>query len=95
MPREAQVHSGGDAAHLWGAYYGAVLAACHRRGVRYLGVRPAQWKKTAGLLSRTGEAEALEAARRQWPRVEFASADEAVACYVLLAAREIAASRLG
>jgi len=82
----AQAHSGGIAAHLWGAWYGIVLLAARQTGTRYLGVNPATWKRAAELGSGTGEADALRAARARWPRVPFETADEAVARFVAVAA---------
>lgn len=82
----AQAHSGGDAAHLWGAWWGIVLLCCADTRTRYLGIRPAAWKRAAGLRSGSKTPEALAAAQRRWPGVEFESADEAVARWVAVAA---------
>lgn len=82
----AQAHAGGDAAHRWGGFEAIVLAECEAERVRYLGIRPAAWKRAAGLRSATGEAEALAAAQRRWPGVVFGSEDEAVARFVAVAA---------
>ena len=88
----AQAHTGGDAAHLWGAWYGCVMLVCRETGTPYLGVLPAQWKAAAGLLSASGPADALRAARARWPALgEGATEDEAVARWVAVAA----AGRMG
>lgn len=78
----AQTHSGGDAAHFWGGLEGVVLTVCAETSTRYLGVKPAQWKRAAGLRSATGPAEALVAAKKRWPEWTFTSEDEAVARWV-------------
>lgn len=82
----AQAHVGGDAAHRWGGFEAIVLAECERARVRYLGIRPAEWKRAAGLRSGTDAADALAAARRRWPGVKFGSADEAVARWIAVTA---------
>lgn len=84
----AQAHAGGDAAHRWGGFEALVLAECERTRTRYLGVGIARWKRAAGLRSGSGPAAALAAARARWPGVAFASADEAVARWVGVAAAE-------
>lgn len=87
----AQAHAGGDAAHRWGGFEAIVLFGCARFQVQYLRVGIATWKRAAGLRAGTGPAEAIAAAQRRWPGVEFAAEDEAVARWVAVAA----ASRTG
>lgn len=82
----AQAHSGGIAAHRWGGYEAILLLTALRWRVPYLGLMPTQWKRAAGLRSRTGPGEALAAARARWPLDTFATADEAVARWIAVAA---------
>ena len=89
----ASAHSGGDAAHVWGALHGVALTCCAETGTRYLGVGIATWKRAAGLRSHSNAAAALAAARRRWPGVDFAAEDEAVARWVAVAAQRMTAER--
>lgn len=82
----AQAHSGGDAAHLWGAWWGELMATCSERRLRFLGVAPATWKRAADLGAGTDAIDALRAAQARWPGVRFATPDEAVARWVAVAA---------
>lgn len=83
----AQAHTGGDAAHLWGAWYGCLMLVCRETGTPYLAIRPAEWKSAAGLLSASGPADALRAARARWPALgEGVTEDESVARWVAVAA---------
>jgi len=82
----ASAHRGGDAAHRWGGFEAIVLTACYRHRKQYLGVKPAQWKRVAGLRSGSGPEDALRAAQARWPDHVFATDDEAVARWVALAA---------
>ena len=77
-----------DSAHSYGGLRGVVLLAAAQRGIHYLGVAPATWKRAAGLGSGTGEPEAMEAAQKRWPGVSFETADECVARWVGVAAME-------
>lgn len=87
----ASVHRGGTAAHRWGGYEAIILAYCVQHGMPYLGVPIQTWKRAAGVRSASGPDEALQAARARWPGVEFATADEAVARWVAVAAHRMTA----
>lgn len=81
----AQAHTGGDAAHVWGMWYGIVMLSCQKERVRYLAVRPAEWKARAGLRSGSGPQDALAAAVSAGHDIG-PFADEAVAVWVGLTA---------
>lgn len=79
---------GPDALVSYGGLRGVLLLVAARHDTRYLGVKPATWKKAAGLGAGSKAKDALAAARARWPGVEFASADEAVARWIAVAAAE-------
>lgn len=73
-----------------------VLEVCHILGADALTVMPATLKKFACGNGRAKKPEILAAARKRWPKVTFATHDEADARFVLEWARqEIAAARSG
>lgn len=82
----AQAHSGGDAAHRWGGWEACVLLACVERHVCYLGLRPAEWKRAAGLRAGSKAPDALRAAQERWPGHRFTSEDEGVSRWIAVAA---------
>jgi hypothetical protein len=71
-----------DAAHHWGALWGAVRGVIAERGLAFIEIAPAQWKRAAGLRANSGPAAALAAARARWPEDGITSEDEAVARWV-------------
>jgi hypothetical protein len=83
-----------DAAHHWGALWGVVRGVIADRGLPYLEVTPATWKRAAGLRSNSGPDAALAAARSRWPEDGIRSEDEAVARWVgVVAASRVSGTR--
>jgi hypothetical protein len=87
-----QAHVSSDAAHRWGGFEAILLAECERAKIPFLGVGIATWKKEAGLRSGTDAGVALVAAQQEWPKVTFATPDEAVARWIARAARRVSGS---
>ena len=79
-----------DAAHHWGALWGAVRHAISERRGAFIEVAPAAWKRTAGLRAASGPEAALAAARTRWHSDAITTEDEAVARWVgVTAARKL------
>jgi hypothetical protein len=77
---------GPDALISYGGLRATVLLTAAGAGVPYLGIKPATWKRAAGLEARTDAKDALAAAMRRWPAASFESPDVAVARWIAVAA---------
>lgn len=75
-------HTSVLSAHMYGAYEGILLEACHARGVQCVGYNVTTIKKYATGVGRASKDAMVAAAERRWPKVHIPTHDAADAIWV-------------